>query len=121
MRYGILNRELGIAVIEGIEDLGDIQVRLLKEQMPEGADLKDLAFFYMYDRDWIVINKSHCLYEYYSELIPTYMELSADSRKEVQSAAPTYTVKSGLDLLDDVIRRRILIHENVTCQKFSVV
>ena len=106
MRYGILNSELGIAVIEGIEDLENMQVRLLEEQLPDGAVLNDLAFFYMPDRDWIVINKSHSLYEYYSELIPTYMELSADSRKKVRSTAPTDTIKEAFDILDGVIRRR---------------
>ena len=109
MRYGILNRELGIAVIEGIEDLENMQVRLLEEQLPDGAALNDLAFFYMPDRDWIVINKSHSLYEYYSELIPIYLELSADSRKKVRSAAPAYSIKEGCSILDDVLRRRLIL------------
>lgn len=107
MRYGILNSELGIVVVEGIADLGDIQVRLLEKQMPEGASLNDLALFYMYDRDWIVINKSHHLYEYYSQIVPIYLELSADSRKKAYSAAPTDNIKRCFDILDDIIRRRL--------------
>ena len=109
MKLGILNSELGIAVIEGIEDLGDIQVQIIKKHMPEGVSLNDLAFFYMPDRDWIVINKSHHLYEYYSQIVPTYLELSVDHRKEAYAAAPTDTLRLGFDILDEVITQRLLI------------
>lgn len=121
MRYGILNKALGIAVIEGVEDLGDIQAHIYEEQMPEGAGLKDLVFFYMPDRDWIVINKNHRLYEFYSEFISTYLELSADSRKEVHSAVLTDSIKEGCNILDDVIRRRILLHGKAMCQESNAV
>ena len=53
MRLGILDAELSICTIDGLEDLGAIQERRIREQMPERARLEDLAFFYMPDRDWI--------------------------------------------------------------------
>lgn len=37
MRLGILDAELGICAIDSLEDLGAIQERRIKEQMPEGA------------------------------------------------------------------------------------
>lgn len=112
MRLGILNSELGIAVIDGIEDLGYIQTQQIMRQIPEGTELNDLAFFYMSDRDWIVINKNNYLYWYYSEIIQIYLELSAESRKECIAKAPTATVKSCLRMLDSVIRYRALIYGN---------
>ena len=113
MRLGILNSDLGIAVIDGLEDFGYIQIEKIKKQMPEGANLNDLAFFYMADRDWVVINKSHVLYEYYSEIIPIYLTLSEKSRKESIKAEPTETVKAALHILDGVIADRLLIYGKV--------
>lgn len=110
MKLGILNSDLGIAVIDSIEDIGKIQLERVKKQMPEGAKLKDLAFFYMADRDWIVINKNHCLFEYYSQIIPAYLELSAESRKKAYDGVPNRTVREGFDILEDVIRKRLLIY-----------
>lgn len=113
MKLGILNEELGIVVIDSLADLGYIQTVLIKKQMPEGANMNDLAFFYMPDRDWVVINKSHVLYEYYSEIIPIYLTLSEKSRKKSMNAAPTDTVKSALRILDGVIADRLLIYGKV--------
>lgn len=113
MKLGILNSELGIAVIDGLEDLGYIQTERIKKQMPEGAKMNDLAFFYMADRDWIVINKAHELYEYYSEIIPLYLELSEEGRKKSVVAAPTETIKAAFYILDGVIADRALIYGKV--------
>ena len=113
MNIGILNEELGIVVIYSLADLGYIQTVLIEKQMPEGANLNDLAFFYMPDRDWIVINKAHDLYWYYSEIIPIYLTLSEKSRKESMKAAPTETVKAALHILDGVIADRLLIYGKV--------
>ena len=110
MKIGVLNEKLGIMVVEGLEDLGHIQTEQIKEQMPEGAELKDLAFFYMPDRDWIVLNNSHEMYWYYSEIILIYLELSVESRKKAYIKAPTDTIKKAFDILDDVIRQRFLIY-----------
>lgn len=117
MRYGILNSELGIAVIEDIEDLGDIQVRLLEEQLPDGAVLNDLAFFYMPDRDWIVINKSHYLYEHYSQIVPAYLKSSASIRKKAHDIAQTDATKGAFDILDSVIRRRAFLYGKAAAER----
>lgn len=110
MRLGILNEELGIVVIDSLDDLGNIQSEQIRKQMPEGTNLSDLAFFYMPDRDWVVINKDHELYWYYSEIIPAYLELSEKSRKECVEKAPTDTTKRAFYILDSVIRDRALIN-----------
>lgn len=110
MKLGILNEELGILMIESSDDLGQIQSEQIKKQMPEGVNLKDLAFFYMPKRDWVVINKDHELYGYYSEIIPVYLELSEKSRKECIEEAPTATLKCAFRILDGVIRDRVLIN-----------
>lgn len=110
MNIGILNEKQGIMVVDSLDDLGYIQIELIKKQMPEGAKLSDLAFFYMSDRDWIVINKTHKLYWYYSDIIPIYLELSAESRKECVAKAPTDTTKRAFYILDSVIRDRALIN-----------
>jgi len=113
MRMGILNSDLGIAVIDGIEDIGDIQIEKIEEQMPDGANLKDLAFFYMKDRDWIVINKGNKLFDIYAGIIQSYLELSAESRKEAYNKATNSTIKAGLCVLNDVILHRNMIYKKV--------
>lgn len=110
MRIGVLDEKLGIMVVEGLEDLGYIQTKQIKMQMPEGATLNDLAFFYMPDRDWIVINKGHKLYDLYSQIIPCYLEMSVECRKKAHTAKLIDTVKNAFDILDDVIRQRFLIY-----------
>ena len=108
MNIGILNEKLGIVVIDSLDDLGYIQTQQIKKQLPVGAELKDLAFFYMPDRDWIVINKSHILYDFYSQIIPTYLELSEKSRKECIAEVPADAIKRAFCILDDVILSRQL-------------
>lgn len=110
MKIGILNEELGIAVIDSIEDLGHIQINKIRKQIPEGSELNDLVFFYMADRDWIVINKSNKLYDQYVQLIPAYLNLSEGSRKEAYVAAQNDMIMAAFDILEDVIRKRILIY-----------
>lgn len=109
MRLGVLNGKLGIFAIDGLEDLGALQEKQLRRQMPEGAGLNDMAFFYMGDRDWIVINRSHELYEYYTTIISCYLELSEDGRREAAANAPSSEVREALRILDDVLWRRGLI------------
>ena len=110
MNIGILNEKLGIMTIDTLDDLGYVQVTRIKKQMPEGATLENLAFFYMADRDWIVINRAHALYEYYSEVIPIYLELSEQSRRECVKTAPGKAIRRAFNMLDGVIRDRALIH-----------
>lgn len=106
MRLGVLNRELGIFAIDSLEDLGAIQEKQIRGQMPEGAGLNDLAFFYMKDRDWVVLNRSHALYEYYADIISCYLELSETGRREATEKAPVEEVKAALRILDSVIWAR---------------
>ncbi len=116
MKIGILNKNLKIMVVDSLDDLGYIQTQQLKKILPEGAEPNDLAFFYMPDRDWIVINKSHILYDFYSQSIITYLELSESgrkecveaARKECVEAAPIDTIKQAFKILDDVILSRHL-------------
>lgn len=115
MRLGILNGELNICTIDGLEDLGAIQEERIREQMPEGARLEDLAFFYMPDRDWIVVNRSHRLYEYYTQIIQDYLELSEEGRKQAAEQAPMEEVVDALRILDGVIWRRKQIHARGVC------
>ena len=110
MRLGILNEKLGVCTIEGLGDLGGIQEEKIVAQMPEGVRPDDLAFFYMPDRDWIVINRSHGLYEYYAQIIQDYLELSEEGRKQAAEQAPVEEVSRALRILDDVIWRRKLIY-----------
>ena len=110
MRLGILNEKLGICTIEGLRDLDGIQEQKIVSQMPDGAKPGDLAFFYMSDRDWIVINMSHELYEYYAQIIQDYLELSEEGRKQAAERAPVEEVSRALQILDDVIWRRKLIY-----------
>ena len=109
MNIGILNEKQGIMAVDSLDDLGHLQIMQIKKQMPEGAKLSDLAFFYMVDRDWIVINKNHALYEFYSNIIPDYLELSEKSRKEFVVKAPTEIIKIAMNILDDVIRYRVFL------------
>lgn len=111
MKLGILNADLGIAVVDSMDDLGDFYTELLKKQMPDGANLCDLAFFYMNDRDWIVLNKSNKRYEFYEEIIQVYLELSEEMRKKCFEEAPTGTIKNAFRILDSVIINRALIYE----------
>ena len=113
MRLGILNGELGICTIDGLEDIGAIQEKRIREQMPEGVRLEDLAFFYLPDRDWIVINRSNKLHEYYALIIQDYLELSKDGRRQAAEQAPTEEVSEAFRILDDIIFRRSLIYGKV--------
>lgn len=108
MKLGVLNGELGIFVVDGLGDLGALPEKRLRSQMPKGAELGDLAFFYVPDRDWIVVNSSHPFAEYYAEIISCYLELSEEGRREAVANAPTDVVKAALRILDDVIWRRRL-------------
>lgn len=115
MRLGILNKKLGVFAIEGLGDLGGIQEQKIVSQMPEGAKLDDLAFFYMKDRDWIVVNKIHRLYEYYAQIIQDYLELSEEGRKQAAEQAPMEEVVDALRILDGVIWRRKQMHARGVC------
>nr|WP_296458299.1 hypothetical protein [uncultured Acetatifactor sp.] len=110
MRLGILDAELSICTIDGLEDLGAIQERRIREQMPERARLEDLAFFYMPDRDWIVVNRGHRLSGYYADIIKTYLELPPKGRKQCAACGE---VRDALKILDDIIFRRRLIYGEV--------
>lgn len=110
MRFGILNKDLGIAVIEGIEDISNLQMLEIKSKLPEGQTLESLTFFYMQDRDWIVLNKNHALYGFYSKIIQIYLKMSETSRREIAGTAPTDAVKAAFEILDDVINYRALAY-----------
>lgn len=110
MRLEILNEKLGICTIKGLRDLGSIQKQEIMSQMPEKMKPDDLAFFYMPDRDWIVINRNHELYEYYAQIIQDYLELSEEGRKQAVAQAPVKEVVQGLRILDGVILRRKAIY-----------
>lgn len=112
MRLGIINAELGICGIDSIEDLGAIQEERIKAQMPENTCLGDLAFFYMYDRDWIVINRSHALHEPYTEIIQSYLGMSEEERRKLYIQTPT-NIKGALRILDGIISRRALIYRAI--------
>lgn len=107
MRLGILDAELDICAIDGLEDLGAIQERRIREQMPEGARLEDLAFFYMPDSDWIVVNRGHRLSGYYADIIKMYLELPPKGWKQCAACGE---VKDALKTLDGIIFRRRLIY-----------
>ena len=109
MKVGILNSELGIVVMDSLDDLGYLQVQQLIRQIPKGVELNDLAFFYMADRDWIVLNQRHKLYRFYSEIIPTYLKLPENKRREVFAEAPRDGEKRALAILDKVILKRRLM------------
>lgn len=111
MRLGILNKKLGVCTIDGLEDLGTIHEKHIREQMPKGARLEDLVFFYMPDRNLIIVNMSHELYEYYAQIIQNYLELSEEGRNQAAEQAPVEEVTRALRILDDVIWRRRLINE----------
>lgn len=112
MKLGILDSTLGIAVIDSLEDLGHIHTQKIKSVLPKGKQLKDLVFFYMSDRDWIVMNKSHKNYEFYAFLITTYLTLSNEKRKIVRNEAPTEEVKIAIQLLEDILNKRNFIYDN---------
>lgn len=112
MKIGILNSELGIASIDSTDDLGIIQINEMEKHRPEGAEFDQLVFFYMPCRDWIVINKSHNLYKYWIDIITVYLQLSENSRKRAYVEAPNDTIRAGYDILEDVIKERILIYGN---------
>lgn len=98
MRFGILNKELGIAVIEGIEDISNLQMQEIKSKLQEGQTFESLAFFYMQDRVRIVLNKNHTLYEFYSKIIQIYLKMSETSRREIAATAPTDAVKAAFGM-----------------------
>ena len=113
MRLGILNEKLGVYTIEGLRDLGGIQEQKIVAQMPEGVKPNDLVFFYMADKDMIVLNSGHELYEYYAQIIQIYFELSEGDRKWAAERAPAEETARAFRILDDVIWRRRLIRETV--------
>jgi len=106
MRLEFVNKELGIAAIDSIEDLGEIQVSHLKMQYGQNANLDELAFFYMSDRDWIVINKSHPRYDFYLQIMIVYLALSPEGRNKAKEQAPENVIKRALYILDGVIKDR---------------
>ena len=110
MKLGILNEDLGIATVDSLDDIGNIHIDIIKKQLPEGARLDDFVFFYMTDRDWIVMNKNHKLYQYYLDIITGYLELSEESRKKCVELVHTEMFKNAFAILDSVIIRRTLIY-----------
>lgn len=114
MNIGILNSELGIVVVDSLIDLGHIHIEQIKKQLPEGVNVNnDLVFYYMEDRDWIVLNKSHVFYEVYLKIIETYLVLTDEGRQKARETAPTEKILDGLNILEDIIRRRTLIFGGV--------
>lgn len=111
MKIEIVNEYLGIVGLNSIEDLGEVQVWQLKKQYGGNTNLSRLTFFYMPDRDWIVINKSHPKYDMYLQIIEAYLLASQDGRNEAHERALTMKapIKSALYILDGVIadRKRI--------------
>lgn len=110
MRFGILSEEHKIMVVEGIEDISEIQMREIKRNFPERQKLENMVFFYMPDKDWIVINRGHTLYDFYLQLISAYLELPEQQRKACMVEAPTATIKNAFYILDEVIYNRALIY-----------
>lgn len=110
MSIEVISVDQGIVSISGAGDMGCTQLEELKKQLPENAGLKDLVFFYIPDRDWIVINKGHALYDDYLQVISSYLGLSAEARKESMVQATTDTVKRAFRILDGIIIRRSFIY-----------
>lgn len=110
MKLEILNGTLGIAGINDIRDIGEERMVQLTLQFGKAMNLNDLAFFYMKDRDWIVVNKAHERYEFYFDIIQSYLDLSESSRKEAMNLAPNNVTKNALFILDNVIRDRAQIY-----------
>ena len=113
MKLSILNADLGIAGVDSPDDLDNSHVDMIKKQMREGDRLENFVLFYIPDRDWIVINKNHKLYEEYLEIITCYLELPEISRNECAELAPTEMIKNVFAMLDAVIIRRTLIYNRV--------
>ena len=110
MRLEILNGTLGIAGINDIRDIGEERLVQLGLQFGKAMNLNDLAFFYMKDRDWIVINKAHESYEFYLDIIQSYLQLSESLRQEAINLAPHEVIRDAFFILDGVIRNRAQIY-----------
>lgn len=110
MKLSILDEELSICTIEGLDDLAPVYDKELRAAVPEGERPEDMVFFYMAERDWIVINKSHALYEVYLNLMISYLGLSTEARKDIGVYAPTEGTRKALRILNDIIIRREMIY-----------
>ena len=113
MKLEFVNEGLGIAAIDSLKDLGDVQLYHLVKTYGENAKLDNLVFIYMPDRDWIVLNKAHAMYSHYLCIIENYITLSPEARNEAQEHAPNYIIKSALYMLEGILKDRERIYKKV--------
>ena len=113
MKLKILDGELGIVAIDGMGDLDTWHIEKIEKNIPDGANINDLVLLYMEDRDLIVLNRCANLYEFYSDIIPIYLQLSERSRKKAYDNAPFRNIIECYDILNYVIQNRSLMHDNV--------
>lgn len=105
MRVEIVNEDLGIAAVNNVNDFGEYKEKIQKEYGSD-VDFAKITVLFLKEKNLIVINKSHPLYEQYLDIIQAYLELSVASRQVAVRNAPSDTIKSLLSELDKTINER---------------
>lgn len=114
--YEIINRELGIKAC-GLADLTAEQLSCFLGQWEEGATIGTLTLFFDDKTGDIVLNKDNKLYESYRELTESYIDASADVRKEIREVCPIPGVKETLDVLENCLKSRRIEKEIFRARK----
>ncbi len=105
MRLEIVNEDLGIAVLNNVNDFGEYKEKIQKEYGSD-VDFTKITVLFLKEKNLIVINKSHPLFEYYFDIIQAYLVLSAESRQVAVRRAPSDTIRCLLAELDITINER---------------
>lgn len=112
MKLEILNAELRIAGVDNIEDIGECYIKELKKKFGDDVNLNEITFLYMEAKDLIVLNKSHVRYDYYLDIIQSYLVLSDISKLEAIEKAPFEFIKQLFYELNVAANKR-----NALCKK----
>lgn len=104
MAYEMLDSDLRTATCS-VADMPGWLMKFLNDEEPRDLPV-NVSFFYERDLDMIVINKDHFYYDAHVKLVPIYMELDAEGRKDLRKwdgLAGIDFVQNACDTLDNII------------------
>lgn len=115
--YETLNTDLGIDACN-LSDLTAEQVSCFLGQWEEGASIGTLTVFNN-EKNILILNKDNEQYDTYRELAETYMDGSAETRKQLWEKCPN-GMKDTLRVMEHCLKCRLISNELFRAEKNAI-
>lgn len=104
MSYSVISSTYNIHSCSIVDVSQEIKDQYIEQS---GNDtLEKLSFFYLVDKDIVVLNKDHSNYDFNVFLVANYLEFDETKRNVLREQSPE-SIKDTLTSLDTIINQRM--------------